>query len=77
MSVQGLVLAFMGFFLLPLVFAVGAMYGNNESSVPRECVQVSHSVNERLGEGDDAGWVYDSRTTYTGDCGLATLRGGD
>ena len=77
MSMRGLAIAFMAFFILPLVFVLGALYGNNGDSVPRECVQVSHSVSEKLGVGDDAGWVYDSRTVYTGDCGLAMLRGGE
>ena len=68
--------------MIAFVYAAGVAIGalafvGGGNSTPRECVQVSHSINERLGTGDDAGWVYDSRTTYTGDCGLAMLRGGD
>ena len=64
-----------GIFLITLVLAVGMLwgyviFGDEAPKAPRECIQQSHSVSEKL---PDEGWVYDSRTTYTGQC---TILGG-
>ena len=56
-------------FLVGILWGV-ILFGDSSPKAPRECIQQSHSVSQRL---TDEGWIHDSRTTYTGQC---TILGG-